>query len=104
MSEKVYVNSAFFDEKVFDDGGSIIKVSIKNVDDFIKFVKENANKDKSLKLVISKKKNVEEGKSSHYSYVDTFVPRSQNTQLPPAKTKPTKKVVAAEPEVEDVPI
>lgn len=105
MSEqKTYVNAAFFDEKVFDDGGSIIKVTIKDTDEFIKFLKEHRNEDKSIRLVISKKKNVEQGKSSHYSYIDTFVPRSQQTpQAVPAKpvvkAKKVEKVVEQEEEL-----
>lgn len=78
--EKIFVNSAFFNEKVFDNGDSIIKVDIKDTDEFVKFVKENKNKDNTLRLIISKKKTQQEGKSSHYSYVDTWVPNGQKSQ------------------------
>lgn len=101
-NEKVYVNSAIFDEKVFDDGGSIIKVNIKDTDELIKFIKENRNDDKSLRLVISKKKNPKEGAPSHYSYVDSFIPRSQQTGpiSNKAVVKPKKVVQSVEQEEE----
>lgn len=100
MSEqKTFINEAYFDEKVFGDGGSIIKVDIKNTDDFIKFLKDNRREDKSLKFVISKKKKLEEGKSSHYAYLDTWQPttKKQPTQTPAKEVaKSPKKLIAQE--------
>lgn len=103
-TEKVYVNSLWFEEKSFGDGGSILKVNIKDTDELIKFIKENRKSDKSLKLVISKKQNIEEGKSTHYAYVDTWEPSNNrpasSRSASPSTSKPSAKkpVVAEEPE------
>lgn len=97
-NEKVYVNSLWFEEKIFDDGGSILKVNAK-ADELVKFLKENKNADGYVKLVISKKKNIEPGKSTHYAYLDTWQPtnRTGPTVGPTSAkvvSKPTKKVPA----------
>lgn len=93
-NEKVYVNSIWFEEKVFDDGGSILKASI-TVDELIAFLKANKNKEGKVNLVISKKKNIEPKKSTHYAYLDTWQP-AQRTNAAGAKApsaKPISKTV-----------
>lgn len=72
-NEKVYVNAIWLEEKVFNDGGSILKANIK-VDELIKFLKDNKDSEGRVKLVISRKKNVEAGKSTHYATLDTWKP------------------------------
>lgn len=91
-SDKVYVNAMWFEEKTFDDGGSIIKVNI-TADDMIKFLKENKNKDGYVKIVVSKRKQVGEKGQTHYAYLDTWQPtiKSTPTVRTPA-SKPTKTV------------
>ncbi len=90
-NEKVYVNAIYFTEKVFNDGGSILKADVK-VDELVKFLKENRTEDGRVRLVISKKKTIEEGKSTHYATLDTWVPNGQKPQVKPV-SKPTKKSV-----------
>lgn len=87
-NQKQYVNSLWFEEKNFDSGGSILKVNVK-VDELVKFLKDNKNKDGYTKLVIAKKKTVEPGKSTHYAYLDTWVPsgQTQSKVSKPTKTK-----------------
>lgn len=98
MSEqKVYCNAAFFDEKAFDNGNSIIKVNSKNAKDLAKFVLDNANKDGSIRLVISRRKEVEEGKSSHYCYVDQWAPSNQAKPT----VQPSKASKKSPPQSED---
>lgn len=92
-NEKVYVNSIWFEELTFNNGNTILKASIV-VDDLIKFLKENKNKDGRVNLVISKKQKVEKGKSTHYSYLDTWEPSNSK---PSYKTnqRPISKTVKA---------
>lgn len=93
MSEqKVYANSMWFEEKTFSDGGSILKVNIK-ADELVKFLKENKNEDGYVKLVISKKKTIEEGKSTHYAYLDTWQPTNKSQAVTTKAVTKTKKVV-----------
>ena len=96
ITEKTYVNSIYFDELTFSDGNSILKASVKDINELIKFLKANANKDNSIKLVISKKKNQKEGSSTHYAYVDTWQPKNTS-----ATSKPNSKTAKSSPQEED---
>lgn len=100
-TDKVYVNSIFFEEKVFTDGGSILKANI-TVDELIKFLKDNKSADGKVKLVISKKKTIVPNKSTHYAYLDTWAPSggasfpSKKSATPAKSSKPISQV--SEPE------
>lgn len=91
--QKTYLNAAYFEEKEFDNGNSIIKVSIKDINELIQFLQDNKNSDNSIRLVISKKKNIEPNKSTHYAYVDTWQPTNKTT-VSNNKTKTTTKPTA----------
>lgn len=100
MSEqKQYVNSMWFEEKSFTDGGSILKVNIK-ADELIKFLNDNKDESGSVKIVISKKRTLEEGKSTHYATLDTWKPtRTQGSvQAPVAKKTVATKATKQQPE------
>ena len=92
-SDKVYINTLWFDEKVFDDGGSIIKVTVLSVDELIKFVQDNKTEDGKLRFNISKKRTFQEGKSTHYAVLDNWQPTNKTTTTKPAAKLPTKSVV-----------
>lgn len=102
MSEKKqYINGVWANEKTFNDGGSIIKLSILP-DKFIDSVKSvKPNEDGFIKLVISKSQNPKEN-SSHYIYVDTWAPAQSKNNQSPAKSAPkvSKKAAPADQEEE----
>lgn len=92
--QKVYVNPMWFEEKTFNDGGSILKVNIQ-AEDLIKFLKANKNKDGYVKIVISKRKQVGDKGQTHYAYLDTWQPTT-NFKNTPTKEK-TKAALDQDP-------
>lgn len=101
-NQKTYVDGLWIREKKFDDGSSILKVSVL-VDKFSEFVNKHKKTDGFVNVVISAKRNPDE-KSSHYAYLDTFVPKSSapQTSTPKAKTSVVpKQRVAPAPAVEN---
>ncbi len=92
QKQKIYVDEIWIDEKTFDDGGSFLKLGIK-VDEFIVFLQKHKNEKGRVNLIVSKKRSqVEEGKSTHYSYLDTWQPKGQSPA--PAQTTKTVKAIA----------
>jgi len=96
-TQKTYVNSIWVDEKVFTDGGSIIKLNIV-AEDLIKFLKENKDESGRVRLSISRKKGeVPEGKSKFYTILDTWKPSQKPNQAKvqgkPASAKASNKPV-----------
>jgi hypothetical protein len=72
--QKRYVKS-FCKEKEFDNGGSVIKVSI-NKDDF----NELEETDKGyVNLVVAKRKEVGQFGDTHYIYFDSFKPKAKTS-------------------------
>ena len=83
--EKNYINGIIIKEKVFDNGGSILKVSIKT-EEFQDQV--NAITEKGwANLVLAKRKQKSETGITHYCYVDDFKPTVQNSYIKQNSTK-----------------
>jgi hypothetical protein len=78
MDEKVFINGVFLREKEFDNGGSIIKVEIPNVSEFIQQLKNLANEQGKIRLDIKKRMNKGDNGLSHYMQLNTFIPKSQD--------------------------
>jgi hypothetical protein len=74
--EKQYINGVFFKEKVFENGGSQIKTSIK-VDEFIKQLQEIKNEKGYANININKRREPSEKGITHYAEVDTWKPEKQ---------------------------
>tara|TARA_B100001094_G_scaffold184017_2_gene178310 strand:+ start:5950 stop:6252 length:303 start_codon:yes stop_codon:yes gene_type:complete len=72
MEEKKYVNGIVIKEKVFDNGGSQLKMSVK-VEDFVNQLKEISDKGWA-NLIISKRKEPSDTGVTHYVKVDTWKP------------------------------
>lgn len=76
MSDKIYCGSG--KEKVFDGGGSLINVSV-CVSDIPK-EKIFSYKGKSyVKLIVAKKREVDQYGKTHYVAIDEFEPKKSNT-------------------------
>jgi|TARA_R110002074_G_scaffold69568_2_gene162132 hypothetical protein len=69
-----------FKEKVFDNGGSIIKCAI-SVDDLYK----KANSDGWIHFDIKQRKEVGEKGQTHYAEVDTWKPNTNQDAGPPTQ-------------------
>ncbi len=97
----VFADGTFLREKTFNDGGSVINLSI-SVDKFTEFLKKYKKEDGFVRLVISKKRNPDE-KSSHFMKLDTFVPQAKNGGViaPKPQPKPVIKKAAPAPQPED---
>lgn len=92
MSEnkKTYINGVWAREKTFNDGGSIIKLSISSAK-FLESIKNIKPDEKGfIKLVISKKKTPDDT-SSHSIYIDDWKPSGQNQA--PITTAPANSKV-----------
>ena len=110
-NQKVYVNGLWINEKVFSDGGSILKLAILP-DKFIESIK-SLKKDENgyVRIVIAKSKNPQNN-STHYCYWDNYQPAnkpsqpSDKTDKPntKAKTKQTKPVENQTQEPQDEPL
>lgn len=82
MSEKQYVNGMIIKEKVFDNGGAQLKVSIKT-EDFVKQVKE-LDDNGWVNLIVTRRKEASDTGVTHYAYVDPWKPTKKD--LPKAGT------------------
>jgi len=71
MSEKVYLNGIIIKEKVFDDGGTILKVSIK-ADDLKEEIDKHKNADGWVNVEIKKRREVSDTGVSHYTQLNTY--------------------------------
>lgn len=82
MSDKTFINGFYIKEKLFNDGGSVLNVSI-NVSKFIDDLKKHEEKG-YVNLVISKNRNGATDKgNTHNISLSTFKPTprdNQNTQ------------------------
>ena len=73
--DKQYVNGMIIKEKVFDNGGTQLKVSIK-VDDLTKQLNEIKD-DGWVNLIVTRRKEPSDAGVTHYSYVDTWKPKKK---------------------------
>ncbi len=87
MEEKKYVNGIVIKERVFDNGGSQLKMSIK-VEDFISQLKEVSDNGWA-NLIISKRKEASDTGVTHYVKVDTWKPDPNKVGSP--KSAPAKQ-------------
>ena len=78
MSDKIYINGIFIREKEFENGGSIMKVDIPNVSQFVDQLIQHANKDGKISLDIKTRMNKSENGLTHYCQLNTFVPKEQS--------------------------
>tara|TARA_R110001606_G_scaffold242992_1_gene390871 strand:- start:42 stop:326 length:285 start_codon:yes stop_codon:yes gene_type:complete len=78
MEEKKYVNGLIIKEKVFDNGGTQLRMSVKT-DDLIKQLKE-IDQNGWSNLIVSKRKEPSDAGVTHYSYVDTWKPTEKSGQ------------------------
>lgn len=76
MTEKIYINGLFIKQKEFENGGNILKVSIR-VDDFVAELQQHA-KDGWVNIDICKRKLPSEKGHTHYAQLNQFSP----TQAP----------------------
>ena len=100
-----YINGIWVDEKKFDGGDSILKLSVLP-DKFIEHIASLPKTERGyVKLVICKSKRTNtEGNSSHYMYWDSYgsVPNQEETQKQPRKAKPITATQKAEANVKTV--
>lgn len=86
MSEKIYIGSG--KEKTFDNGGSIINITI-GLDGIKEYFEQYGfttdQGKKKLKLIVSKRREIDQYGNSHYVTVDTWKPEQQ--QAPPPADK-----------------
>jgi len=86
MSEKIYIGSG--KEKHFNDGGSVINLII-GLDGIAQYFKDYGfttdQGKKKLKLVVQKRREIDQYGNSHYVTVDTWKPEQQ--QAPPPAEK-----------------
>lgn len=101
-NDKVYINTLWFGEKVFDDGGSIIKVTVLSADELIKFVQDHKTEDGKLRFNILKKRTFQEGKSTHYAVLDNWQPTNKTTTAKPMTKLPTKSITKPAPKAAPV--
>ena len=94
MEEKKYVNGMIIKEKVFDNGGTQLKLSIKT-DDFTNQLKE-MSENGWVNLIVSRRKEPSDTGITHYAYLDTWKPTIKST----GDTR-NKKVVEVGSESED---
>ena len=83
MAEKQYVNGLIIKEKVFENGGNQLKLSIKT-EDFVTQLKE-LDDNGWVNLIVTRRKEPSDTGITHYSYVDTWKPTKGAGQ--PSKKK-----------------
>lgn len=86
--DRIFVDGLWASEKKFDNGGSILKVSLL-VEKFAPFVKKHKNKSGYINIIIAPKKNPDD-KSTHFSYLDTWEPNKNKTTTPKTSPVPQK--------------
>lgn len=75
-NEKIYINGVQLKEKVFQDGGSIIGLSVK-LDKLIPSLQEHVNEKGYVNLKICKKRQPDQYGGTHYIELDTWRPKPQ---------------------------
>ena len=83
---RTYINGVFIQDKVFPDGGYILKMSILPDKFNESFKGLKPDKHGFIRLVIAKSKTPKPN-SSHYLYLDTFEPTKKNVQTVSNKTE-----------------
>jgi len=83
MAEKIYVGNA--KKKTFQDGGSIINImlDLDGIGDHFKnygFTTQQGKK--KLKLILSKRREIDQYGNEYYVTVDTWKPEPQQTSTP----------------------
>ena len=76
-NEKQYVNGLIIKEKVFDNGGAQLKISIK-VEELTQQLKE-LNDNGWVNLIVTRRKEPSEAGVTHYSYVDPWKPTKKSS-------------------------
>lgn len=86
MNDKIYIGNG--KEKTFDNGGSVINCMI-TMDGLAQIFKDHGfttqNGVKKLKLIIGKRREIDQYGNSHYVQIDTWKPDQQATA--PAQTE-----------------
>ena len=72
MEQKRFVKS-FCKEKIFDNGGSIVKISISKAD----FNELEATEKGYVNLIVARRKEVSQFGDTHYIYLDDFKPKAK---------------------------
>ena len=84
MSDKIYIGSG--KKKVFQDGGSVINCMI-TMDGLAQIFKDHGfttqNGVKKLKLIIGKRREIDQYGNSHYVQIDTWKPEQKTTSQQP---------------------
>jgi hypothetical protein len=81
MSDKKYIKGVYLKEKTFNNGGSLISVSIK-VDDFIEAIKAVEQNKGYINLNIEKMRETNERGNTHYVCENTWKPSTNSTPNP----------------------
>lgn len=90
QKQKTYINGVWIEQKKFDSGGSILKLSVLP-DKFIESLKSAKPNDKGyVKLVIARRKEVGKNNESHTLYVDDWQPKTQSAQAEPVRASAPK--------------
>jgi len=77
MPERQYIQKCKIVEKTFDDGGSLLNVSI-NVDELVEIADPNG----WINLTIAKRREPSEKGATHYAYKNEFKPKTEEEGLP----------------------
>ncbi len=78
--EKKYVNEIIVKEKTFDNGGGLLRVSVK-VPELIETLKE-IEENGWANLCIGKRQTPSDKGVTHYAYVDEWKPNKSNESMP----------------------
>jgi hypothetical protein len=85
--KKQYVPKSSAKEKIFNDGGSIIKLSF-DARELADFVQHNQNSSGWITLVVSKRREPSEKGATHSIYLDTWQPNRNGAAPPATATRP----------------
>lgn len=80
VAEKVFINGVSIKEKSFDNGDSILKVSLK--DEGVDQLKELLNKDGWVNIDIKKRREVGAKGQTHYMQLNTYQPKEHSPHDP----------------------
>ncbi len=76
--DKIFTKGLWVEKKTFDNGGEIIKLSIK-VEDFCNFIEEHMNEKGYVNIDLKAKK---EDKSKYYGELNTYKPKQTEEDIP----------------------
>lgn len=104
--EKIYINNLYIKSHEFQDGGSILKVSIP-VKKFIEELQKHENKGGYVNIDICKRKQPDKYDNTHYAILNVYDPKIKEepeTDFPKKEKKPDIPVYANPPgETDDLP-